>query len=183
MKITILNGNPKALDLKLESYISNLCKAFEGESHSVTRLDLRSLDIRYCLGCFSCWVKTPGECVIADDSALVCRAAINSDLVIFASPIIMGFVSADLKRALDKMIPLVHPYLVIDRGEIHHRKRYKHYPALGLLLARSADTDKEDLDIIRTSFKRLAINFKSQLQFTNTIDEPLQEVLYAVNRL
>ena len=41
-----------------------------------------------------------------------------------------------LKRAADQMIPLVHPYIVIEGGEMHHRARYERYPLMGLLLAR-----------------------------------------------
>jgi multimeric flavodoxin WrbA len=183
MQITLLNGNPVASDPPLETYLADLVQAFAGLGHSVQRIDLRDLDIRYCVGCFGCWVKTPGECVTADDSHQVCRAAIQADWLLFASPVSMGFISAELKRMLDKLIPLVHPYMVIDRGEIHHRKRYSHYPLLGLLVARSADTDEEDLEIIETSFKRLAINFKSRLGFFLTTDNPVQEVLHAVDSI
>ena len=68
------------------------------------------MDVRYCVGCFGCWVKTPGECVSKDGSHDIRREVINSDLVLFASPLIMGFTSALLKKAHDKLIPLIHPY-------------------------------------------------------------------------
>ncbi len=72
-------------------------------------------------------MQTPGECVAKDDSALVCRELVRSDLALFASPVIMGFPSALLKKTGEKLIPLIHPYFAIDRGEVHHRARYDHY--------------------------------------------------------
>jgi multimeric flavodoxin WrbA len=48
------------------------------------------MKIHHCLGCFNCWVKTPGTCSIHDDEAEVTRRYIASDLVILASPLIMG---------------------------------------------------------------------------------------------
>lgn len=183
MKICILNGNPVSQDSALEEYLSDLCAAIERSGHQVKRLDLREMDIRYCLGCFNCWVKTPGRCIVADDSYAVCRAAINAGLVLFASPVSMGFISAELKKTMDKMIPLIHPYMEIDQGEIHHRKRYRHYPGLGLLLSKGSDCDAEDLAIIEQSFRRLAINFKSRLVFSLATDQPVEEVLHAVNGL
>jgi len=183
MQITLLNGNPPTFDPALEASLADLVQALTGRGHSVRRMALRALDIRYCSGCFGCWIKTPGECVTADDSHDVCRAAIQADWLLFASPLSMGFISAELKRMLDKMIPLVHPYMVIDQGEVHHRKRYPHYPVLGLLIAKNDDTDNEDLEIIETSFKRLAINFKSRLGFCLTTANPVQEVLHAVDSL
>ena len=108
--------------------------------HAVTLLDLAQLDLKGCSGCFNCWVKTPGECVKRDDSATVCRAAINADLLLLASPMMMGFTTALLKRAADQMIPLLHPYFIVEGGEVHHRARYAHYPAMALLLGVGADT-------------------------------------------
>ena len=102
MHITILNGNPDESNQSFDDYLQRLSDALTSDDHGVTVLTLREMDIKYCTGCFGCWVKTPGECVVDDASRDVCRAAIHSDLVLWASPVIMGFYSALLKRAADK---------------------------------------------------------------------------------
>jgi len=110
MKITILNGNPDVNNAKFDNYLKNLSDLLESSNHTVTILKLREWDIKYCTGCFGCWVKTPGECVVPDDTRDIRREYIHSDFVLFASPVIMGFTSALLKKAHDKRIPLLHPY-------------------------------------------------------------------------
>jgi multimeric flavodoxin WrbA len=174
MKITILNGEPAA-GSAFDAYLIEYADRLAGNGHEVTRLDLRVLELKGCSGCWGCWVKTPGECVKRDDSARVCRAVIGSDLTVLASPVRMGFTSSLLKRAADQMIPLVHPYLVIENGEMHHRPRYERYPLMGLLLAPSADTDADDIDITRHMWSRMARNLKSSLSFTVIATTPAKE--------
>jgi hypothetical protein len=79
------------------------------------------------------------------------------------------------KRAADQMIPLVHPYLVIENGEMHHRPRYERYPLMGLLLSPDADTDAEDLEITEHLWSRMARNMKSSLVFTTIATVPAKE--------
>jgi len=175
MKVTILNGEPDA-GSRFDRYVHAYAARAGSAGHDVRLLDLRGLDLRGCSGCWGCWVKTPGECVKRDDSARVCRAAISSDLVVLASPVVMGFTTALLKRAADQMIPLVHPYLVIQGGEMHHRARYERYPLMGLLLAPGPDTDTEDLAITEQMWARMARNMKSRLTFTAVADRAPEEV-------
>jgi hypothetical protein len=88
----------------------------------------------------------------------------------------MGFPSALLKMALDKSIPLIHPYIVVHHGEAHHRPRYEHYPRLGLLLEPESDTDETDLEILANVFSRTALNMKSRLEFTLTTQTPVSDL-------
>ena len=137
MRILFLNGNPVDDDKNFEGYLKELNKSLVSAQHQVKSLILRDMEIKYCTGCWSCWWgPTPGECVFKDDSHAVCREYINSDLVIFASPLIMGFTSALLKKVQDKLIPLLHPYIEFDQGECHHKKRYDCYPGLGLIIGK-----------------------------------------------
>jgi multimeric flavodoxin WrbA len=175
MTITILNGEPDpASDFR--NYLHAFARRLSDLGHSVTVLDLASLGIKGCSGCFGCWVKTPGQCVKRDDSASVCRAAISSDMLLLASPLVMGFTTALLKRAVDQMIPLIHPYFIIEGGEAHHRARYARYPKFGLLLGAGSDSDAEDIEITTALWKRAARNMKSSLVFTAVADRTPEEV-------
>jgi len=178
MNISILNGNPDPGNTAFEQYLDELVERL-GAEHSVRRFDLREMDIHYCSGCLGCWVKTPGECVTKDESADVRRSVIHSDFMLLASPLIMGFPSALLKKMVDKIIPLIHPYFVVVQGEAHHRARYDRYPLVGLLLQRENDTDETDIRLITDIFSRTSLNFISRLSFTRLTDQPVEEVAHA----
>jgi hypothetical protein len=94
----------------------------------------------------------------------------GADLLVLASPVRMGFTTALLKRAADQMIPLIHPYFVIEGGEVHHRARYASYPLLGLLLGAGEDSDAEDIEITTAMWRRTARNLRSRLVFTAVVD-------------
>ena len=183
MRITILNGNPDGRNKDFDLYIEKLCIFLEKEQHKVKHLKLRGMDIKQCTGCWGCWVKTPGECLIRDDARIVCDESINSDLLLFASPIIMGFVSAILKRTMEKMIPLILPYLELVQKECHHKSRYEKYPLLGVLLDKAGQADDEDVAITVSMFERLSINFKSQLSLVGDTAKPIQEVIDEINNI
>ncbi len=175
MRITILNGNPGRTSF--DNYLADLETELEAKHHTVTQVNLRELTLRYCIGCFGCWVKTPGVCNAKDESCEMRLAVIHSDFTLWAAPLKMGFPSALLKTALDKSIPLIHPYIIVDHTEAHHRKRYDHYPRFGLLVDPEPDTDAVDLDILGNIFSRTALNLKSRLEFVLTTNTPVTGVV------
>lgn len=176
MRITILNGEPDPTS-PFDAYVGDYVASLARLGHEVERLDLRDLDLKGCSGCWGCWVKTPGVCVKRDDSARVCSSAVNSDLVVLASPMRMGFTTSLLKRAADQMIPLIHPYLVIEGGEMHHRPRYERYPLMGLLLSPGDEDDAEDIEITTHLWSRMARNMKSRLAFTTRATTSAKEAV------
>jgi multimeric flavodoxin WrbA len=175
MRIVILNGDPDLVS-PFHTYLAALAEKLETGGHAVERLDLATLDLKGCSGCFGCWVRTPGICAKRDDSAVVCQAVINADLALLASPLKMGFTTALLKRAADQMIPLIHPYFAVEGGELHHRARYAHCPAFGLLLGAGEDSDAEDIEIASAMWRRMARNFKSRLAMTAVTNRSAGEV-------
>ena len=183
MQITILNGNPNPGNQAFDAYLARLQTAWQAAGHAVTTLELRSMHLTYCTGCFGCWVKSPGECRSADDGQQMRRAVIHADLALLASPVSMGFPSALLKKTVEKFLPLLHPYVTIVQNEFHHQARYPHYPEFGLLLEKTPSTDDEDLEIINEIFSRTALNFKTRLRFTRLTSDPIEEVCHAAYNL
>ena len=171
MNITILNGAPPGFDAAFTTTCTNLHRVLTGH-HSTSLFNLAEMHIKQCIGCWSCWWKTPGVCIHKDDLIPVMQSIVHADLLIFASPIRAGFTSSTLKTLQDRLIPLVHPYLELVQGECHHRKRYPKYPDFALLLQKEETTDQEDIMIITEIYRRLAVNFHSTLKhiwFTENI--------------
>lgn len=81
--------------------------------------------IRNCIGCFGCWVKTPGACVIRDQYGDMGEKISKSDEVMIISKCYFGGFSPFVKNVLDRSISYVHPYFTIRNGEMHHKSRYK----------------------------------------------------------
>ncbi|HOO28164.1 MAG TPA: NAD(P)H-dependent oxidoreductase [Lachnospiraceae bacterium] len=89
--------------------------------------------IEGCKGCTFCWLRTPGRCVVKDDYEILLREMLKADVVIFLSEAKLGFVSYRLKNIIDRIIPMVEPYVVIRNGECRHIPRYEKRPEFALV--------------------------------------------------
>lgn len=68
-----------------------------------------------CRGCFGCWLKTPGECVMHDGSQHIGSRMARSREVWIFSKILYGGFSAEVKRILDRCIPGVLPFFYMEK--------------------------------------------------------------------
>lgn len=91
MNILVLSGSPKGE--KINTY--QLTAAFldglkAGEENLVQTVTISKTRIEPCLGCYACWTKTPGKCVIQDDMAELLRHYIETDLISWSFPLPLG---------------------------------------------------------------------------------------------
>jgi hypothetical protein len=95
----------------------------------ITKKRLEKEELAYCMGCFGCWVKKPGECVIRDTMAEINRGTMESDVAVYFSPVVFGQFSAIIKSALDRWIPNILPFFTVrPDGSTIHPPRYKTNP-------------------------------------------------------
>ena len=80
--------------------------------------------IKQCIGCFGCWLKTPGQCVLNDHYNNMGELGGRAEDFIIISECIYGTYSPFVRNVLDRCLPYVHPYFTKRNGEIHHRPRY-----------------------------------------------------------
>lgn len=179
MKLVLLDGTFGDGCLNARQVIETKYRALE---YDITSYKLEDMTIAYCTGCWSCWMRTPGLCIHKDDTYLMLKSVINADLVIHFSENTLGFVTSLSKKALDKFVPLVHPYIVLDHGECHHVKRYDHYPEFGLVFVDNV-YDTEDFIKTKEIFKRAALNFKSSLSMSVMVNRDGKELAHESNLL
>jgi multimeric flavodoxin WrbA len=145
MKVLILDGSIEKTSFS-ERALEVLHEVFDRLAIASEIITLREKKISYCRGCFGCWVKTPGVCVIHDDALDISRRMIQSDLVVYLTPILFGGYSHLLKAQLDRSIGLVLPYFGKFHGEVHHKKRYDTYASiLGIGLQEETNQVQADL--------------------------------------
>jgi multimeric flavodoxin WrbA len=109
--------------------------------------DLGSQTIAPCRGCFGCWTRTPGMCLIQDDARELAGRLIRSDVTVWLTPVVHGGYASALKIALDRTaLMTLLPFFSVKNGRTRHDLRYGRNPdilALGWL--RNGDPEQERL--------------------------------------
>lgn len=86
-------------------------------------INLSDLKIANCVGCFGCWTKTPGKCVIRDDAVKVYPKIAASDRVLYISRVTYGSYDTPMKTMLERAIPIQQAFIRLLHGETHHVQR------------------------------------------------------------
>ncbi len=110
--------------------------------------------IHHCVGCFGCWVKTPGVCVIHDGYENTGFDMGCCQDLILISQCCYGSVSPFVKMVQDRAISYIHPDFVLRKGEMHHKRRYKNVISLSAHFYGDPITDREK----ETARKLIAAN-------------------------
>ena len=79
-----------------------------------------SQTIKPCVGCFGCWVKTPGKCVIKDSDSDFATTIPYVQEVIVISRLVFGSLSPNIKAIFERSIGFVLPFFCNINGEMHH---------------------------------------------------------------
>lgn len=138
MRIFVINGSPKGG----QSNSYQLTKAFLegikmggeeqkgsdiGSAVEIEQINVSQSKIRGCLGCFSCWNKTPGKCCIQDDMQWVLDRMLWADLIIWSFPLYYFSVPGALKNLIDRQLPLSLPFMAEREDQVgngSHPSRY-----------------------------------------------------------
>ena len=143
-------------------------------------IDLSRLRIANCVGCFGCWTRTPGRCVIRDDAVQVYLRIAASRRVLYVSRLYCGGYDLPMKTMLERAIPIQQAFIRLVDGETHHVHRDV-APKVADIVAYGADT-QEERDLFRRLVERNAknMNFTAvRVHFTTAdrLDETVEEVL------
>jgi multimeric flavodoxin WrbA len=173
MKALVLNGSITHTEATntVSDYLVDFLRK---RDHEVDVMVLRDEKIASCLGCFGCWLKTPGECIIKDAGSDLPRKVIQSDLVFLLTPVTFGMYSSELKKAMDRFpCPVLLPFFKKINDEIHHAPRYDKYPAL-VAIGVLPNPDEDSEDTFSTLVERNGINLhtKAFSSIVYTTDEP-----------
>ncbi len=79
-----------------------------------------------CRGCFKCWLKNAGFCIMKDSMQHIGALIGQSDPLIIVSRCCYGGYSSPVKAILDRAIGGSLPFFTWRGGQTHHISRYPH---------------------------------------------------------
>lgn len=129
--------------------------------------------VQPCVGCFGCWLKTPGRCVIRDRMDEFAPQLAAADALTIVSACCYGGYSPAVKAVLDRSIGYMLPFFEYVNGEMHHVRRY----GKRLLLdARFYGADEAERPLAARMAAANALNFggTAQTSFYETAREAME---------
>ncbi|TET31892.1 MAG: flavodoxin family protein [Planctomycetota bacterium] len=115
-RVLFISGTPR--ENGNSELLAGRCAAAAGNAGAdVTFLALHSMNISHCMGCLKC-NKLKRCAITADDWARLRDAFIESDAVVFSSPVYFHGVTGVLKNALDRFRSVLHVTFTTE-GLIH----------------------------------------------------------------
>ena len=87
MKVIAINASPRGSKSCTDKILHHLLEGINQTGAETETIYLANKKIHHCIGCFTCWLKTPGKCVFEDDMNPILEKFVDADLVIYGTPL------------------------------------------------------------------------------------------------
>ena len=127
MKVIALNSSPRDEGIsKTGILLDALVEGMRQAGAEVETIHLRKKKVNNCIGCYTCWTKTPGVCVHKDDmTSELFPKWLEADIAVYATPLYHYTVNASMKAFIERTLPVLEPFLIRRDGKTFHPMRHK----------------------------------------------------------
>lgn len=158
MKTLIVNGSPHGENGVHGSIIEKLEQGLEEAGSEVETILVYQISVNPCIGCFSCWTRTPGKCVHEDDMASILSRVAEADILVLASPIYVDGVTGSMKNFMDRLIPLLKGSVELRNDHMRHVVRENVKRGKLVLLSSSGFTELDNFNPLVVHLKAASKN-------------------------
>lgn len=161
MKILAINGSPKGKKSITYVMVEEFLKGAKDMGAETQHVLLAEKKIHHCMGCLTCWTKTPGVCLFNDDMRTIDTNEL--DILVYATPLYVDNISGLLKNYLDRRFSSLNPAIKNDvNGEAVHVKKERKRAKI-LVISNSGYPGQTHFDVLKVLFRRMARNGETEL--------------------
>lgn len=168
MKICLFNGMSEDNYIE-DMIIKNLDK------HEIKHLKLREMNIGYCRCCDTC--SKLRRCVQKDDGIDVLEGYKDNEVIIYLTPIKYGAYSKELKKAIDRTLPIGDSKLLVKEGYMIHKIIYnnKKVIVIGVLDKENKDAERSFSSLVKANYYNMDWkSYKQVILYNNSKEDELE---------
>lgn len=109
MKVLVINGSPKG-ERSNTMWLTHAFVDGFPDTAEVKYITLREKDIHPCMGCFSCWTKTPGQCAVKDDMQEIYQDILEADIIIESFPLYFAGMPSRMRMLTERCLLFTKRY-------------------------------------------------------------------------
>jgi multimeric flavodoxin WrbA len=175
MKVLAFNCSPRMDNGNTALILNPFLEGMKEVGAEVELFYTRKLKINPCHGGFICWLKTPGECWQKDDMQMLYPKLREADIYVFGTPVYVDGISGPMNNLLDRIIPLVQPFIELRDGHCRHlvREGYRHGKIV--LVSNSGFWEMDNFDPLLVHMKAFCKN--AAKEFAGALLRPHGEAL------
>jgi len=164
MKVLGINGSPR-IGGNTDILLDRVLEAASTKGAQAEKVILNQLKFSACQECAN--MRDDGTCIVNDDMQLLYKKIEQADVVILASPIFFGSLSAQTKMMIDRFQCLWRAKYIIGRDVFKKRRR-------GIFISVEASNRKDFFDnaksIVKNFFATINAEYSDEL-FCSGVDE------------
>lgn len=157
VKILAIQGSPRPKVSNTEVLLQEFLKGARSQGAETDTVYLKEKEIHSCVGCYTCWAKTPGVCVFKDDMPELLNKVKGCDILVYATPLYNYNMTALMKAFQERLLPLLDPHLVKKKGIYRHPQRFKGNRRM-VLISTCGFPEVSHFDALRHIFKIMESN-------------------------
>ncbi|MEE4198380.1 MAG: NAD(P)H-dependent oxidoreductase [Bacteroidales bacterium] len=158
-KIVVLNASPRGKNGYTDFYLKPFLKGLRKKAE-VTQHYLNQYKVKPCIGCFSCWINKPGECIYhhEDNFHDLAEKFADADMIVYAFPIYADNIPGVLKNYFDRSVSRAYPYMIEGMNGVRHPRKYIHKNQSMVVFSICGFWEMKNFIPAKTFFKALAHN-------------------------
>jgi multimeric flavodoxin WrbA len=162
IKILALQGSPRPKRSNTEILLREFLKGTASQGAESEIIYLVDKNIKHCMGCYTCWIKTPGICKIDDDMKELIAKVNDSQVVVYVTPLYISNMSSLLKAFCDRTLPMLD-YHYVKYGDMHiHPLRVPANRKM-VLISTCGLPEVSQFEGLRAVFKKMEDNMQTKI--------------------
>jgi len=178
MNVVAFNSSPRMHKGNTAMILNPFLDGMKEAGAEVELFYTKKLEIKPCQGELHCWLKDPGNCFQKDDMKTIMPLLREADVLVLASPLYVDGVNGPMKMLMDRMIPLVHPFIELREDHCRHPLRDADKKRKLVLVSNCGFWEKDNFDAMIAHMKAVCKNMSAE--FAGALIRPHGESINTV---